>query len=105
MTAYCEEVGIVAVKRRPAAARSAAYSAFDRSRPLEHYILRPLPEPVLRIAPGDIVVAETKDAFESRIKAETDPTKILGKFPSSIRSAGLSPSKAPLRHEPSWTCP
>ena len=32
----------------------------------------------LRIAPGDIVVAETKDAFESRIKAETDsPTKIL----------------------------
>jgi hypothetical protein len=34
MTAYCEEVGIVAVKRRPAAAKSAAYSAFDRSRPL-----------------------------------------------------------------------
>src|SRR5580704_6721649 len=43
-----------------------------------HYVYGPYAEPVLRIAPGDIVVAETKDAFESRIKAETDsPTKIL----------------------------
>ncbi|PWT71154.1 MAG: acetamidase [Proteobacteria bacterium] len=43
-----------------------------------HYVYGPYAEPVLRIAPGDIVVAETKDAFESRIKAETDsPTQIL----------------------------
>ena len=41
-----------------------------------HYVYGPYAEPVLRIAPGDIVVAETKDAFEGKIKSETDsPTQ------------------------------
>jgi len=43
-----------------------------------HYVYGPYAEPVLRIAPGDIVAAETKDAFEGKIKSETDsPTKLL----------------------------
>jgi amidase len=55
-----------------------------------HYVYGPYAEPVLRIAPGDIVVAETKDAFENKITAETDiPTKIL-QFPF------LNPQTGPI---------
>ena len=43
-----------------------------------HYVYGPYAEPVLRIAPGDVVVAETQDAFENRITSESDnPTEIL----------------------------
>ena len=43
-----------------------------------HYVYGPYAEPVLRIKPGDIVVAETHDAFEGKIKSETDkPTELL----------------------------
>jgi len=43
-----------------------------------HYVYGGYAEPVLRIAPGDVVVAETKDAFEGRIKKESDkPTELL----------------------------
>ena len=43
-----------------------------------HYVYGPYADPVLRIKPGDIVVAETKDAFEGKIKKETDsPTALL----------------------------
>jgi acetamidase/formamidase len=42
------------------------------------YVYGPYAEPVLRIKPGDLVVAETKDAFEGVIKSESDqPTKLL----------------------------
>ncbi len=42
------------------------------------YVYGPYAEPVLHIAPGDIVEAQTKDAFEGKIKAETDsPTELL----------------------------
>ena len=33
-----------------------------------HYVYGPYAEPVMKIKPGDIVVAETKDAFEGKIK-------------------------------------
>jgi acetamidase/formamidase len=43
-----------------------------------HYVYGPYAEPVLRIRPGDIVIAETQDAFEGKIKKETDsPTALL----------------------------
>lgn len=35
-----------------------------------HYVYGPYAKPVLTIKPGDIVVAETKDAFEGKIKKE-----------------------------------
>lgn len=42
------------------------------------YVYGPYAEPVLRIRPGDIVVAETKDAFEGAIRSESDrPTELL----------------------------
>jgi amidase len=43
-----------------------------------HYVYGPYADPVLRIEPGDVVVAETKDAFEGKIKKESDsPTALL----------------------------
>jgi len=43
-----------------------------------HYVYGPYAEPVLRVRPGDVVVAETKDAFEGAIRSESDlPTRVL----------------------------
>jgi acetamidase/formamidase len=45
------------------------------------YVYGPYAKPVLRVKPGDIVVAETADAFEGKITSEKDsPSKILN-FP------------------------
>lgn len=46
-----------------------------------HYVYGPYAEPVLRIVPGDSVVAETHDAFEGKIKSETDSPATLLKLP------------------------
>ncbi len=37
-----------------------------------HYVYGPYADPVLRILPGDRVIAETKDAFEGKITRESD---------------------------------
>jgi amidase len=43
-----------------------------------HYVYGPYVDPVLQIKPGDIVMAETHDAFEGKIKTELDlPSKVL----------------------------
>jgi len=43
-----------------------------------HYTMGPYSDPVMQIRPGDRVVVETRDAFEGKIKKETDkPTKVL----------------------------
>jgi amidase len=43
-----------------------------------HYVYGPYAEPVLRIRPGDLVEAETIDAFGNAIKSEADlPTAVL----------------------------
>jgi acetamidase/formamidase len=43
-----------------------------------HYVYGPYADPVLHISPGDIVVAETQDAFEGALKSESDsPTQLL----------------------------
>lgn len=43
-----------------------------------HYVYGPYAEPSLTIKPGDIVVAETEDAFEGAIRSESDlPSKVL----------------------------
>ena len=63
-----------------------------------HYVYGPYAEPVLRIKPGDIVVAETQDAFEGAIKTETRPAvRAAATCPSSIRNAGRSRSRARRR--------
>ena len=43
-----------------------------------HYTMGPYSKPVMHIKPGDIVVVETRDAFEGKIQKETDkPTEKL----------------------------
>lgn len=43
-----------------------------------HYVYGPYAEPVLRVQPGDVIVAETQDAFEGAIKTEADsPSELL----------------------------
>ena len=46
-----------------------------------HYVYGPFAEPVMRIAPGDVVSVETLDAFGGAVKTEADlPSKVLN-FP------------------------
>ena len=40
-----------------------------------HYVYGPYADPVLRIKPGDIVVAETQDAFEGAINSESTTSR------------------------------
>ncbi|MBS0558850.1 MAG: acetamidase/formamidase family protein [Proteobacteria bacterium] len=55
-----------------------------------HYVYGPYAEPVLTIEPGDVVVAETHDAFEGKIRSETDrPSEVL-RFPY------LNPQNGPI---------
>ncbi|MDH0424948.1 acetamidase/formamidase family protein [Stutzerimonas stutzeri] len=43
-----------------------------------HYTLGPYAEPVLHINPGDLVTAETHDAFEGKLQSESDkPSELL----------------------------
>ena len=43
-----------------------------------HYTMGPYSDPVMEIKPGDRVVVETRDAFEGKLKKESDkPTKLL----------------------------
>ena len=46
-----------------------------------HYVYGPYAEPVLKIIPGDIVVAETKDSFEGKVTKETDSPTALQSLP------------------------
>jgi acetamidase/formamidase len=46
-----------------------------------HYVYGPYAEPVLKIRPGDIVIAETQDAFEGKNKKETDSPAALLNVP------------------------
>jgi amidase len=55
-----------------------------------HYVYGPYVEPVLRVDPGAIVACETHDAFEGKIRSETDvPSQILN-FPF------LNPQNGPI---------
>lgn len=43
-----------------------------------HYTIGPYSQPVLHVKPGDRVVVDTRDAFEGKIKEETDkPSQVL----------------------------
>jgi amidase len=46
-----------------------------------HYVYGPYADPVLRIRPGDRVIAETKDAFEGKITRESDSPAALLNVP------------------------
>jgi amidase len=57
------------------------------------YVYGAYAEPVLRIAPGDIVAAETHDAFEGKIRSESDSPSALLKMPF------LNPQNGPIAVE------
>lgn len=58
-----------------------------------HYVYGPFAEPVMRIAPGDVVTVETQDAFDGAVKTETDmPSEVLN-FPF------LNPQNGPFAVE------
>lgn len=58
-----------------------------------HYVYGPYAEPVLTIDPGDIVVAETEDAFGGAIKSERD-------LPSGVlQMPFVNPQCGPIRIE------
>ena len=43
-----------------------------------HYVYGPYATPTLTIQPGDIVIAETEDAFEGAVRSESDkPSEVL----------------------------
>src|SRR4029077_1486870 len=46
-----------------------------------HYTVGPYAQPVLRVRPGDVIVVETHDAFEGRIKDETTKPSDVVKYP------------------------
>ena len=58
-----------------------------------HYVYGPYAEPVLHVRPGDIVIAETLDAFEGKIRSEADqPSELL-------RMPFLNPQCGPIAVE------
>ena len=66
------------------------YSITEESQGQYHYVYGPFAEPVLKVDPGSIISAETHDAFEGKIKYETDkPSEILN-FPF------LNPQNGPI---------
>ena len=58
-----------------------------------HYVYGPYAEPVLTIRPGDIVVAETHDAFEGKIRSESDKPSEKMNLPFA------NPQNGPIRVE------
>jgi amidase len=58
-----------------------------------HYTMGPYSDPVLQIQPGDRVVVETRDAFEGKIKKETDKPSELLELPF------LNPQNGPIMVE------
>jgi acetamidase/formamidase len=55
-----------------------------------HYVYGPYADPVIEVAPGDTVTVETHDAFEGKIKAESDKPSAILNFPY------LNPQTGPI---------
>jgi amidase len=67
-----------------------SYSITEQSQGRYHYVYGPYATPVLKVDPGSVISAETHDAFEGKIKHETDkPSEILN-FPF------LNPQNGPI---------
>ena len=64
---------------------SKIYNMTEADQGKYHYVYGPYAAPVLTVDPGAQISVETHDAFEGKIKHETDiPSQILN-FPTSIR--------------------
>jgi amidase len=73
--------------------RGAAHALTEAVQGAYHYVYGPYADPVLRIKPGDVVQAETVDAFEGKIRSEADkPSEVL-------RMPFLNPQNGPIAVE------
>jgi acetamidase/formamidase len=70
--------------------RGAEHALTEAKQGAYKYVYGPYAEPVLRIAPGDVVAAETHDAFEGKIKSEGDSPSAL------LRMPFLNPQNGPI---------
>ncbi|MDA8119532.1 MAG: acetamidase/formamidase family protein [Gammaproteobacteria bacterium] len=79
------------VKRGVAGAKTGATHHLTEERQGEyHYTIGPYSDPVMEIDPGDVVVVETRDAFDGHIHTEHDlPSKVL-------RVPFLNPQNGPI---------
>ena len=69
------------------------YTITERQQGTYHYVYGPYATPVIHVEPGAVIVVETHDAFEGKIKKTTDkPSKILN-FPY------LNPQNGPIHVE------
>lgn len=70
--------------------RGKSHAITEESQGKYHYVYGPYAKPVLTVDPGAVISAETHDAFEGKIKHETDkPSEILN-FPY------LNPQNGPI---------
>lgn len=84
------ESSIMAKKGVAKGAANASFAITEESQGKYHYVYGPFVDPVLTVDPGAVVSAETHDAFEGKIKHETDkPSEILN-FPY------LNPQNGPI---------
>src|ERR1700712_4316786 len=84
------ETSIMARKGLAGGAVTAEHSMTEADQGKYHYVYGPYVAPVLRVAPGAVVSVETHDAFEGKIRSESDsPTEILN-FPF------LNPQNGPI---------
>jgi amidase len=84
------ETSIMARKGLAAGRAGAEYTITEAEQGTYHYVYGPYAKPVLTVDPGAVVTCETHDAFEGKIKSETDkPTEKLN-FPY------LNPQNGPI---------
>lgn len=84
------ETSLMARKGLARGKAGASHSLTEAEQGTYHYVYGPYVDPVLRVDPGAVVAAETHDAFEGKIKHESDnPLEILN-FPY------LNPQNGPI---------
>ncbi len=66
------------------------YAITEESQGKYHYVYGPFAKPVLKVDPGSVISAETHDAFEGKIKFETDKPSAILNFPF------LNPQNGPI---------
>src|SRR5690349_3363541 len=69
---------IMAARGAGSSRQPAAHHLTETKQGTYHYTMGPYSDPVLHVKPGDRIIVETRDAFEGKIKTETDkPTQLL----------------------------
>jgi acetamidase/formamidase len=71
----------------------AEHSLTEREQGTYHYVYGPYAAPVLSVEPGAVIACETHDAFEGKIRAESDSPSAVLNFPF------LNPQNGPIHVE------